>query len=279
MGTFSGSRDRLGWCRPSGWKAMAGVRGGFATCREGRREQFSEDARGHVLGRAHSRFPRGHHRPATRRRGVDRAGLRCRGAVPSGPEALQRGPVHHPPGGSGDDHRPARGDRRGRPRCRPTTRPPAWPGSAAKRTPGYSATACAPGLQTLADSFTGFIGHPAYNTDTLRADLHRFAFLLGASDGEETLRRADPMITNCALTHPPLDKITRITNRGGLTVASAERLVTRRSASSELGNGVVATSGLVGHQSSGKAVARPGPQMNVLMPGLRNAGSTSRAEY
>jgi hypothetical protein len=37
----------------------------------------------------------------------------------------------------------------------------------------------------LADSFAAFIGHPAYNTDTLCADLHRFAFLLGASDGEE----------------------------------------------------------------------------------------------
>ena len=32
------------------------------------------------------------------------------------------------------------------PALRPTTRPPAWPGSAAKRTPGCSATACAPGL-------------------------------------------------------------------------------------------------------------------------------------
>jgi hypothetical protein len=39
--------------------------------------------------------------------------------------------------------------------------------------------------QALAESFTAFIGHPAYNTDTLCADLHRFAFLLGASDGEE----------------------------------------------------------------------------------------------
>ena len=38
---------------------------------------------------------------------------------------------------------------------------------------------------TLADSFAAFIGHPAYNTGTLCADLHRFAFLLGASDGEE----------------------------------------------------------------------------------------------
>ena len=37
----------------------------------------------------------------------------------------------------------------------------------------------------LADSFAAFIGHPAYNTGTLCADLHRFVFLLGASDGEE----------------------------------------------------------------------------------------------
>ena len=36
----------------------------------------------------------------------------------------------------------------------------------------------------LAESFAGFIGHPAYNTTTLCADLHRFVFLLGASDGE-----------------------------------------------------------------------------------------------
>ena len=39
--------------------------------------------------------------------------------------------------------------------------------------------------QALADSFTAFVGHPAYNTETLRAGLRRFAFLLGASDGEE----------------------------------------------------------------------------------------------
>jgi len=36
----------------------------------------------------------------------------------------------------------------------------------------------------LADSFAAFIGHPAYNTGTLCADLHRFVFLLGASNGE-----------------------------------------------------------------------------------------------
>ena len=36
----------------------------------------------------------------------------------------------------------------------------------------------------LAESFATFVGHPAYNTDTLCADLHRFVFLLGASDGE-----------------------------------------------------------------------------------------------
>jgi hypothetical protein len=37
----------------------------------------------------------------------------------------------------------------------------------------------------LASSFAAFVGHPAYTTETLCADLHRFAFLLGVSDGEE----------------------------------------------------------------------------------------------
>jgi hypothetical protein len=39
--------------------------------------------------------------------------------------------------------------------------------------------------QTLAGSLAAFVGHPAYNTEALCADLHRFTFLLGASDGEE----------------------------------------------------------------------------------------------
>jgi hypothetical protein len=39
--------------------------------------------------------------------------------------------------------------------------------------------------QALAGSFAAFAGHPAYNTGTLCADPRRFAFLLGASDGEE----------------------------------------------------------------------------------------------
>ena len=39
--------------------------------------------------------------------------------------------------------------------------------------------------QALAESFAASVGHPAYNTGTLRADLRRFVFLLGASDGEE----------------------------------------------------------------------------------------------
>jgi hypothetical protein len=39
--------------------------------------------------------------------------------------------------------------------------------------------------QALHDSFAGFIGHPAYNTDALCDDLRRFVFLLGASDGED----------------------------------------------------------------------------------------------
>ena len=39
--------------------------------------------------------------------------------------------------------------------------------------------------RALAKSVAAFVGHPAYNTGTLCADLRRFVFLLGASDGEE----------------------------------------------------------------------------------------------
>jgi hypothetical protein len=46
--------------------------------------------------------------------------------------------------------------------------------------------------QALADSFTAFVGHPAYNTDALCADLHRFVFLLGISDGEELFGEPTP---------------------------------------------------------------------------------------
>jgi hypothetical protein len=46
--------------------------------------------------------------------------------------------------------------------------------------------------QILADSFAAFVGHPAYDTGTLCADLHRFAFLLGASDGEELFGEPAP---------------------------------------------------------------------------------------
>jgi len=46
--------------------------------------------------------------------------------------------------------------------------------------------------QVLGDSFATFVGHPAYNTDTLYADLHRFAFLLGENDGEELFSEPTP---------------------------------------------------------------------------------------
>jgi hypothetical protein len=39
--------------------------------------------------------------------------------------------------------------------------------------------------QALTESFTAFVGHPACNTATLRADLHRYVFLPGGNDGEE----------------------------------------------------------------------------------------------
>jgi hypothetical protein len=46
--------------------------------------------------------------------------------------------------------------------------------------------------QALADSLAAFVGHPAYNTGTLCADLHRFVFLLGVSDGEELFGEPTP---------------------------------------------------------------------------------------
>ena len=46
--------------------------------------------------------------------------------------------------------------------------------------------------QALAGSLAAFAGHPAYNTDTLCADLHRFVFLLGISDGEELFGEPTP---------------------------------------------------------------------------------------
>jgi hypothetical protein len=46
--------------------------------------------------------------------------------------------------------------------------------------------------QILADSLAAFAGHPAYGTQTLRADLHRSVFLLGISDGEELFGEPTP---------------------------------------------------------------------------------------
>jgi hypothetical protein len=37
----------------------------------------------------------------------------------------------------------------------------------------------------LSSSLATYVGHPAYNVDDLFADLHRLAFLLGETDGEE----------------------------------------------------------------------------------------------
>jgi hypothetical protein len=46
--------------------------------------------------------------------------------------------------------------------------------------------------QALAGSLAAFTGHTAYNTDALSADLHRFAFLLGVSDGGELFGEPTP---------------------------------------------------------------------------------------
>jgi hypothetical protein len=46
--------------------------------------------------------------------------------------------------------------------------------------------------QALADSLTTFVGHPACNTEALCTDLHRFAFLLGVTVGEELFGEPTP---------------------------------------------------------------------------------------
>jgi hypothetical protein len=47
-------------------------------------------------------------------------------------------------------------------------------------------------LTFLAGSLTTFAGHPAYNTDALCADLHRFAYHLSTGDGEELFGEPTP---------------------------------------------------------------------------------------
>jgi hypothetical protein len=46
--------------------------------------------------------------------------------------------------------------------------------------------------QTLAHSLTNIVGHDRYDLDELAADLHRFVFLLGLSDGEQLFGEPTP---------------------------------------------------------------------------------------
>jgi hypothetical protein len=46
--------------------------------------------------------------------------------------------------------------------------------------------------QTLPGSLAAFVGHTADNADTLRGDLHRFASLLRASDGDDRFGEPTP---------------------------------------------------------------------------------------
>jgi hypothetical protein len=61
------------------------------------------------------------------------------------------------------------------PRCSPS-----WPTGSGSQKP------------VLGKSLATYIGHPAYNVDDLRTDLHRFAFLLGETDGEELFGEPTP---------------------------------------------------------------------------------------
>jgi hypothetical protein len=44
----------------------------------------------------------------------------------------------------------------------------------------------------LGKSLAAYAGHPAYNVDALCTDLHRFAFLLAETDGEELFGEPTP---------------------------------------------------------------------------------------
>jgi len=44
----------------------------------------------------------------------------------------------------------------------------------------------------LEESLAAFVGDPAYNTSDLCTDLHKFAFLLGASNDEELFSEPTP---------------------------------------------------------------------------------------
>ena len=44
----------------------------------------------------------------------------------------------------------------------------------------------------IGQSLAAYVGHPAYGIETLRADLNRFVFLLGVSDGEELFGEPTP---------------------------------------------------------------------------------------
>ena len=59
----------------------------------------------------------------------------------------------------------------------------------------------------LAGSLAAFVGHPAYNADTLCADLHRFCLPPRSQQRRRTLRRADTMTGKTGPLHPPPDKI------------------------------------------------------------------------
>jgi hypothetical protein len=50
--------------------------------------------------------------------------------------------------------------------------------------------ACDP--SRLGASLLAFVGHPAYGTQQLQDDLHRFAFLLGGNDGEPLFGHPQP---------------------------------------------------------------------------------------
>jgi integrase len=59
-----------------------------------------------------------------------------------------------------------------------------------RRTLATQATSFNRGMRL--EAIAALLGHPAYGIEALRADLHRFVFLLGVSDGEELFGEPTP---------------------------------------------------------------------------------------
>ena len=91
-------------------------------------------------------------------------------------------------------------------------------------------------IPNLDHSLATFAGHTAYNTDKLRADLHRLYSYSGISDREQAISANPVVINNSDPTRPPLDRITRITPTGCDSASKYLRAICAESGASASGS-------------------------------------------